>query len=479
MSTAVATPVVPFASLSFEEKLDRFAQVAVHVGLNLQAGQELVISASTEMMPLVRRITEHAYKAGANLVTTAIYTDSVDQPHLDSAASTPRTPPSIVAVKVAGYDGMASALPHQARAARLAPWLGSKTPRCSKGQDPAKRLTRSTSRALQVAYQAEVHRVSSPEIHRQLDDRRPTATQRRGPRPVFPDRPRDRKRSAKLWDAIFAASRATSDDPVAAWKAHSADIHKRVAHLNKKRFHALRFHSDDGLTDLTVGLADDHLWAGGGGASGNGVFCNPNIPTEECFTTPHKDRVDGFVKASKPLSHQGSLIENIQCRFEAGRIVEAKASSGEDVLNRLISTDDGARQLGEVALVPHSSPIAQSGILFWNTLFDENAASHIALGQAYATCLIDGENLDAETLAAKGANASLIHVDWMIGSATMDVDGITQDGWLERAVDAGGRMGLGGAQWTAGAGMKASLLDLSCHLRGDCPVWQSVSAAGA
>ena len=148
-----------------------------------------------------------------------------------------------------------------------------------------------------------------------------------------------------------------------------------MAFLNEKRYHSLRFHSADGATDLTVGLADDHLWAGGGGEAGNGVFCNANIPTEECFTTPHKDRVDGIVQASKPLSHQGTLIENIRCRFESGRIVEASASTGNDVLNRLISTDDGARRLGEVALVPHSSPIAQSGILFWNTLFDENAAS--------------------------------------------------------------------------------------------------------
>jgi aminopeptidase len=207
--------------------------------------------------------------------------------------------------------------------------------------------------------------------------------------------------------------------------------------LNQKRFHALRFHSADGVTDLSVGLADDHLWAGGGAMSGNGVFCNPNIPTEECFTTPHKDRVDGFVQASKPLSHQGTLIENIRCRFEAGRIVEATATAGEDVLNRLISTDDGARRLGEVALVPASSPIAASGILYWNTLFDENAASHIALGQAYETCLIDGESLDKDTLAAKGANTSLIHVDWMIGSAAMNVDGIAADGTSEPLMQAG------------------------------------------
>jgi aminopeptidase len=213
------------------------------------------------------------------------------------------------------------------------------------------------------------------------------------------------------------------------WREHGARLKKRVETLNAKRYYALHFKGPG--TDLTVGLADDHLWAGGGTTAGNGVYCQPNIPTEECFTTPHKDRVNGTVKASKPLSHQGTLIENIAVRFDGGRIVEATATAGEDVLNRLISTDDGARRLGEVALVPHSSPIAQSGVLFWNTLFDENAASHIALGQAYSTCLIGGENMDAEQLAARGANASLIHVDWMIGSGEMDVDGVAADGTTE------------------------------------------------
>jgi aminopeptidase len=242
---------------------------------------------------------------------------------------------------------------------------------------------------------------------------------------------------AKLWEAIFHASRITGDDPVADWLAHGARLKQRVDMLNAKRFAALHFKSKDGSTDLKVGLADDHLWAGGGTTAGNGVYCQPNIPTEECFTTPHKDRVDGVVRASKPLSHQGILIENIRCRFEGGKIVEATATAGEDVLNRLISTDDGARRLGEVALVPASSPIAASGILYWSTLFDENAASHIALGQAYSTCLIGGEKMDSEELMALGANSSLIHVDWMIGSAEMDVAGIAVDGSAEPLMRAG------------------------------------------
>ena len=421
MATAVATPAAPFASLPFEEKLDRFAKVAVHVGLNLQPGQELVISASTEMMSLVRRITEHAYKAGALLVTT-VYADdetSLARYKFGADASFDHAPLWLA-------DGIAAAF--RGGAARLA--LAGSNPALLAGQDPVKvsRANVAASKANKPAMELITRHAINWSI---LASATPDWAKL-----VFPGLPVD-EAVAKLWDAIFTASRATSDDPVAAWKAHSADLHRRVALLNEKRFHALRFHSNDGLTDLTVGLSDDHLWAGGGGLSGNGVFCNPNIPTEECFTTPHKDRVDGFVQASKPLSHQGTLIEGIRCKFEAGRIVEATATAGEDVLNRLISTDDGARQLGEVALVPHSSPIAQSGILFWSTLFDENAASHIALGQAYATCLIDGENMDDETLAAKGANSSLIHVDWMIGSGQMNVDGIAQDGTHEPLMCAG------------------------------------------
>jgi aminopeptidase len=421
MSTAVAIPPVSFASLPFEEKLDRFAKVAVHVGLNLQPGQELVISASTEMLPLVRRITEHAYQAGALLVTTLYADDEAALARFKYAddATFDHAPQWLA-------DGIATAF--RGGAARLA--LAGANPALLAGQDPAKvsRANIAASKANKPAMELITRHAINWSI---LASATPAWAKL-----VFPELPED-EAVAKLWDAIFTASRATSDDPVAAWKAHSADIHKRVAHLNEKRFYALRFRSQDGATDLTVGLADDHLWAGGGGASGNGVFCNPNIPTEECFTTPHKDRVDGFVKASKPLSHQGTLIENIRCRFVGGKIVEATASAGEDVLNRLISTDEGARQLGEVALVPHSSPIAQSGILFWSTLFDENAASHIALGQAYATCLIDGENLDTEALAAKGANSSLIHVDWMIGSGAMDVDGIAQDGTSEPLMRSG------------------------------------------
>ena len=414
MSTAsVSKPdVFAFATLPFEEKLDRFARLAVHVGLNLQPGQELLISASVEMLPLVRRITEHAYKAGALLVTTLYADDETTLARYQFAGDQ-----SFDHAAKWMADGVAAAF--KSGAARLA--LAGANPALLAGQDPAQvsRANIAASKANKPAMELITRHTINWSIL--------AAATPAWAKLVFPGLAEEAA-VAKLWDAIFTASRATSDDPVATWKAHSAHLHERVAYLNEKRFLALRFHSKDGSSDLTVGLADDHLWAGGGGKAGNGVFCNANIPTEECFTTPHKDRVNGFVKASKPLSHQGTLIENIRCRFVDGRIVEATASKGEDVLNRLISTDEGARRLGEVALVPHSSPIAQSGILFWNTLFDENAASHIALGQAYATCLVGGEHMNEATLAAKGANSSLIHVDWMIGSHAMNVDGLAPDG---------------------------------------------------
>ena len=402
-----------FADLTFEEKLDRLAEVAVRVGLGLRAGQELIMSAPMEALPLVRRITEHAYKAGAVLVTT-FYGD--DPSTLARFAYAPDA--SFDYAPKWLQDGIAEGFRNGA--ARLA--IAGANPALLAKQDPAKvaRANVAASKAGKPAMELITRHTINWTI---VAFATPAWAQL-----VFPN-DREDVAVAKLWEAIFVASRVDADDPMVEWQEHGARLKQRVDLLNAKRFSALHFKGTG--TDLTVGLADDHLWAGGGTTAGNGVYCQPNIPTEECFTTPHKDRVNGTVRASKPLSHQGTLIENIAVRFEGGRIFEATATAGEDVLNRLISTDDGARRLGEVALVPHSSPIAQSGVLFWNTLFDENAASHIALGQAYSTCLIGGEKMDAEALAKLGANASLIHVDWMIGSGEMDVDGVDGDGTSE------------------------------------------------
>jgi aminopeptidase len=413
MSVAAVAETTKFAELTFDEKLDRLAEVAVKIGLGLREGQELIMSAPMEALPLARRITEHAYKAGALLVTTFYSDDPSVLARYEYAGDT-----SFDYAPTWLHDGIAAGF--KSGAARLA--IAGANPALLAKQDPAK-VSRANIAASKAGKPA-MELITKHEINWTIV----ACATPEWAKLVFPGEP-EHIAVAKLWEAIFVSSRIAVDDPVQEWRDHGARLKKRVDLLNAKRYHALHFKGPG--TDLTVGLADQHLWAGGGTTAGNGVYCQPNIPTEECFTTPHKDRVNGTVRASKPLSHQGTLIENIAVRFEGGKIVEATATAGEDVLNRLISTDDGARRLGEVALVPHASPIAQSGVLFWNTLFDENAASHIALGQAYSTCVIGGEKMDAEQLAAVGANASLIHVDWMIGSGDMDVDGVATDGTAE------------------------------------------------
>jgi aminopeptidase len=412
-SATLAAPV--FARLTFDQKLDRLAEVAIRVGLNLREGQELFLTAPTDALPLVRRITEHAYKAGAKYVTTILADDALALARFQYAPDS-----SFDYAPGWFYDAVAAAF--KSGAARMA--ITGANPALLSGQDPQK-VSRANV-AVSKAYKPAMELITRHEINWTIVASATPAWAEL----VFPGEPEELA-IGKLWDAIFSTSRITGDDPVADWKQHGENLKRRVDLLNAKRFHSLRFFTPDGATDLTVGLADQHLWAGGGTTAGNGIYCQPNIPTEECFTTPHKDRVHGVVSASKPLSHQGTLIENIRCRFEAGRIVEVTASKGEEAIQKLIATDDGARRLGEVALVPHSSPIAQSGILFWNTLFDENAASHIALGQAYSTCIINGETMSNDQLAKLGANESLIHVDWMIGGPTMNVDGLSASGSAE------------------------------------------------
>ena len=400
-------------SLSHEERLDRLAQVAVRVGLGLKPGQEVVMTAPLEALPLVRRITEHAYRAGASLVTTLFADEEATLMRFRHGADE-----GFDTATGWLFEGMAAA--YRNGAARLA--IAGENPALLAGQDPDKvaRANRARSKAYLPALEQIVNFHTNWTI---VSYASPSWA-----KTMFPEEPEE-VAVARLWDAIFAASRVDGPDPVAAWAGHNAELQSRTRLMNEKRFAALRFRGPG--TDLTVGLADGHEWKGGSSPANNGTVCNPNIPTEEVFTTPHKDRVEGHVRSTKPLSYQGTLIKDIAVRFEGGRIVEATASSGEEVLRKVLETDEGASRLGEVALVPYSSPISKSGLLFFNTLFDENAASHIALGQSYSNCFVDGGSLSPEELAARGANKSLIHIDWMIGSAEIDVDGIGSDGRAE------------------------------------------------
>ncbi|WP_426411127.1 aminopeptidase [Bradyrhizobium ganzhouense] len=398
-----ATPIDPV-------KLDRLAEVAVKVGLGLRPGQDLLLTAPAIALPLVRRIAAHAYKAGAGIVTPILSDEEMTLARyrhghdnsFDRAANWL-------------YEGMAKAFSNNT--ARLA--IVGDNPMLLSGEDASK--VARASKANSMAYQPALEKIVNFDTNWNIIAYPSPSWAKQ----VFPD---DSEEVAvgKLADAIFAASRVDREDATANWASHNAVLRERTNWLNGQRFRALQY-SGPG-TDLTIGLADGHEWEGGASLSKNGISCNANIPTEEVFTTPHCRRVYGHVVSSKPLSYQGTLIDNIAVRFEDGRIVDAKASRGAEVLNKVLDTDEGARRLGEVALVPHSSPISQSGLLFYNTLFDENAASHIALGQCYSKCFINGAQLTQQQIAAQGGNQSLIHIDWMIGSAETDIDGILADG---------------------------------------------------
>ncbi len=391
-------------------KLDRLAEVAIKVGLRLERGQNLLVTAPTVALPLVRKVAEYAYKAGAGLVTPILSDEAITLMRY-------RFGPDESFDRAADwlYEGMSKAF--AANTARLA--IVADNPMLLSGEDPAK--VARANKANSIAYKPALERIVNFDINWNIIAYPSPSWAKL----VFPQ-DEENVAVAKLADAIFSASRVDRDDAVAAWQAHNEILRERREWLNAQRFGALHF-SGPG-TDLTVGLADGHEWQGGGSTAKNGITCNANIPTEEVFTTPHARRVDGHVVSTKPLSYQGSLIENIAVRFEEGRIVEAKASRGEQVLNKVLDTDEGARRLGEVALVPHSSPISKSGLLFFNTLFDENAACHIALGQCYSKCFVDGTKLPPEQIAAQGGNTSLIHIDWMIGSDKIDIDGLYADG---------------------------------------------------
>ena len=392
-----------------EQKLDKLAELAIKTGVALQKGQDLLLTAPIEALPLVRRVSVHAYKAGANIITPLFSDPDITlSRYLHASDESFDKAPNWL------FNGMGEAFDNNT--ARLA--IVGEDPLLLSNQDPDKvgRANKATS----IAYKPARERITRFDINWNIISwpGKAWAIQ------MFPEL-NPKEAQSRLADAIFSASRVDGLDPISEWKKHNVNLKKWSDWLNNKNFDSLHFKGPG--TDLTVGLAEDHEWMGGASMAQNGVICNPNIPSEEVFTTPHSQKVDGEVCATKPLSHQGSLIENINVKFEKGKIIEAHASKGEEVLLKVLDSDEGARRLGEVALVPDNSPIAQTGLLFYNTLFDENAACHIALGQCYTKCF-KNQNLTKEEIISKGGNSSMIHIDWMIGSNQVDIDGIEQDG---------------------------------------------------
>jgi aminopeptidase len=394
---------------SFEELLDQYAEVAVKVGVNLQAGQRLVINVTVDLAPFVRLVAKHAYQAGAKYVYIVWNDQHLNHAQLeygsdDSLLQYPDWVIKTVVDFVKNGD------------ARLS--IYAEDPNLMADIDPqrlqiVRKVAAENFKPLRDLTAAGIH-----PNYAVISAAYPGWARR-----VFPALS-DEQATAKLWDAIFAACRINTPDPVAAWKAHNANLQARQDYLTAKRYTALHYRAPG--TDLRVGLPQGHIWIGGSSVFNN-IECFPNIPTEEVFTLPHREQIDGVVSATMPLSVQGKLIEGFALTFENGRIVKATADKAEDHLNHLIDLDDGARSLGEVALVPHSSPISQLGILFYNGLYDENASCHMALGDAYRYNLENGEGMSEEAFNAAGGNTSSIHTDFMMGSGLLDVDGIHSD----------------------------------------------------
>ncbi|MBX0329060.1 aminopeptidase [Oscillochloris sp. ZM17-4] len=402
-----------------DSALAAYADIAVQVGVNLQPGQHLLLRADVRVAPLVREITRSAYQAGARYVHVFYDDESLTLARFQHAPrdSFGEFPDWRVRAQVELIDAGAALIS-----------VASGDPDLLVGQD--QELISMVQQTAAHKSQPIGQRVSRPAVNWLVIA---------APSPgwavkVFPGLPAD-EAVAKLWEAILAACRTGEADPVDAWLQHTADLAARSGYLNAKRYAALRYRGPG--TDLTLGLADGHRWVSGKMRAENGVEFVANLPTEEVFTAPHRARVDGVVRASKPLNLGGSLIDDFSLAFREGRVVDVRADTGEDVLRRLIATDESAARLGEVALVPESSPIARANRIFYNTLFDENAASHIALGRAYRFNIDGGVAMDNAQFAAAGGNESAIHVDFMIGSAEIDIDGLDADGNAEPLMRAG------------------------------------------
>lgn len=400
--------------------LETYSQLAVNVGLNLRAGQRLLIigplangGVSLEAAPLVRRIAEVAYRSGARLVE-ALWGDEDLQ--LARFTHAPRD----------SFEEFSAWLPdaltRHVEAGHAALSIYANDPDQLKDQDPhlISTLQEAASRAV---------RPFREHISRNDTNWTVIAAPSRGwAAKVFPDLDRGDGVS-RLWDTIATLCHLDRPDPVAAWRTHLKALADRRDWLNDKQYTELRYRAPG--TNLTIGLPAGHVWVSGQSEARNGIVFAPNLPTEEVFTMPHKERVDGVVTSTRPLSYGGTLIDDFSFEFSGGRIVKLRAAKGESVLRRLVDTDEGAPRLGEVALVPHGSPISQSGVLFYNTLFDENAASHVAIGSAYKFTVRGGETMSDDEFERAGGNRSAVHVDFMLGSGALEIDGVLAGGRVE------------------------------------------------
>lgn len=392
------------------KKILKYAKLVTKVGVNIQKGQFVFISASTEVIDLARSLARSAYELGAKQVFVDFTDDEITRMRYELADVD--TFDFFPSWKIAEREQLVE---HGAAFISIV----SQSPDLLNGIDTQKIAIaqKATGQALSKFRQA----VQSDKIAWTVIG----APSKAWAAKVFPNL-KEEEQVPALWDAIFKAARVSYDDPIAEWEHHNHTLKEKVHFLNSKKFAKLHYKS--ATTDLTVELPEGHIWCGGSSKNVNGITFNANMPTEEVFTAPARNGVNGYVSSTKPLSYGGNIIDNFILIFENGKIVKATVEQGEDVLKNLISTDEGSHYLGEVALVPHNSPISNSNILYYSTLFDENASNHFAIGSAYAFCLEGGKEMSQDELLEHGLNTSLTHVDFMVGSADMNIDGILADG---------------------------------------------------
>ncbi|PKR77188.1 aminopeptidase [Halalkalibacillus sediminis] len=402
-----------------KEQLNKYAKLTVEMGVGIQKGQALYINAPIEARDFVHHVVEAAYDEGAENVYVN-WTDEVltrMRYEREPMSVLENVPDWVVKRQVDHVKNGGGVLSIYAPNPDLLEGIDAeKIAKASKASGEA--LSEFRSYMMNDRVQWSIVSVPTDKWAKK----------------IFPDKDTEEGVS-ELWDQIFKIVRVDQDDPIEAWKQHNQTLYTIRDYLNNKQYEALEYESEN--AQLRIELPEGHIWAGGGAKAETGAEFNPNMPTEEVFTAPHRDGVNGTVKNTKPLNYNGNLIDGFELKFENGKVVSYEAETGYDTLKHLLEADEGAVRLGEVALVPHSSPISQSGLIFFNTLYDENASCHLALGEAYPTNVKNGEKMSKDELKENGINTSLIHEDFMIGSADLKVYGVTKEGNKEAIIENG------------------------------------------
>lgn len=391
-------------------RLKKYAELIVKAGINVQKGQDVTIRCGLDQPEFVKMVCEYCYKAGARLVRVEWEYQPLAKLHNKYCSLATLS-------KVEKWEE--EKMKHRAETLPAYIWLDSEDPDGLAGMNEQK------------AAKAQMNRFPIVKPYRDAMENKyqwciAAVPSKKWAKKVFPELS-NAQAMEKLWEAILLASRV-DDDPLKAWKMHNKDLADRCAYLNSLHLKSLTYKASNG-TNFKVGLMKDSIFLGGGEFTlGTQVYYNPNIPSEECFTTPRKGDIEGIVYASKPLSYRGKVIEDFYFRFEGGKVVEVHAKKNEEVLKQMVEMDKGAAMLGEVALIPYDSPISNMDILFYNTLFDENASCHLALGMGFYNCVRDFEKYDMKKLQEMGVNDSMIHVDFMIGTKDLSIIGEKENG---------------------------------------------------